>query len=169
MKRLLILFIFLFVYCVSNANADEVTGRIICFGIFTPPDKYRIQEVPEASSGIVRIYTGLPVLSIPTNQITAKIGTDFGFIYEISNLPLKDGEEIEIVKALKTPGIKSPDGKTVRTSQWKPKKVVKDGHIVDYSGFEFDYDYELVPGTWEFEIKYNGKTLCTQSFTVIQG
>jgi hypothetical protein len=155
-------------FCLSVANADEVTAKIISCGIFTVPNKHRIQEVPEAFSGTVRIYKGLPTLEIATNQIPAKIGTDFGFIYKISNLPLKDGEEVELVKAVNNPGIKKPDGKTSQTSEWKLKKVVMDGCVVDYSGFGFDYDYELVPGVWKFEIKYKGKAVCAQTFTVVE-
>ena len=165
MKRLLILLI---AFCFSIAGADEVTGKIISYGIFAVPSKHNTQEVPEALSGKMRIYSGLPSLITATNRIPAKIGVHFGIIFEISNLPIRDGEEVELVRVYKYPTIKKPDGTTSQGYEWKPKEPVKDGCVVDYFGYGLDHDYELAPGVWEFEIKYKDKILCTQSFTVIQ-
>jgi hypothetical protein len=165
MKRLFILVI---AFCFSVANADEVTGKIISCGIFAVPFKHTTQEVPEALSGTMRIYSGLPNLIVATNRLTAKIGVHFGIIYEISNLPVKDGEEVELVRVYKYPTIKKPDGTTSQGYEWRPKEFVKDGRVVDYFGYGLDHDYELVPGVWEFEIKYKGKTLCAQSFVLSQ-
>jgi hypothetical protein len=158
----------LIVFCFSVARADEVTGKIISYGIFAVPSKHTNQEVPEALSGTIRIYSGLPILIVATNYLTAKIRVHFGIIYEISNLPIKDGEEIELVRIYKYPTIKKPDGTTSQGYEWRPKEFVKDGRVVDYFGCGLDHDYELVPGIWEFEIKYKEKTLCAQSFVLTE-
>ena len=165
MKRL---FILLISFCFSVVNAGEVTGKIISYGIFAVPIKYATQEVSQALSGTMRIYSGLPNLMVATNHLTAKIGVHFGIIYEISNLPVKDGEKVELVRVYKYPTIKKLDGTTSQGYEWKPKEFVKDGRVVDYFGYGLDHDYELVPGVWEFKIKYKGKTLCTQSFVLTE-
>jgi len=116
-------------------HADEVTGKIISYGIYSVSDEHRMQEAPDSFSGAVRIYRGLPILVTSTNQIPAKIGTDFGFIYQISNLPAKDGDEIEIEKIAKTPPINKPDGTTAQKSEWICHKPVVGGCVLDYSGF----------------------------------
>ena len=167
-RRFIFLMAFCFSFAFSVANADEVTAKIISYGIFTFSDKYNTLEATETFSGKVHLYLGQPILAVATNQIPAKIGTTFGFIYEVSNLPVKNGEEVELVKTVKTPAIKKPDGTTSIKSQYKIKRPVLDGRAIDYYGFGFDYDYELAPGVWEFEISYEGKILCTQTFTVAQ-
>lgn len=151
-----------------ESYAEEVQGEIISSGIYEVPTKQRLEHATQAVAGIVRVYQGEPVLLAETNQITAKIGTDFGFIYKIVNLPMKDGEEIELEKTVKTPGIKQSDGTIKTLSVWRLKKTVNNGCVVDYSGFGFDNDQELVPGTWQFEVKYKDKVLCAKTFTVVQ-
>jgi len=87
---------------------------------------------------------------------------------EISNLPAKDGEKVELVRVYKYPTIKKPDGTTSQGYEWKSNEFIKDGRVVEYFGYGLDHDYEIVPGVWEFEIRYKGKTLCGQSFILTE-
>ena len=60
----------------------------------------------------------------------------------------------------------------------KPKKnktVTEEIHIKKYKigtismdGFGFDYEYELVPGKWTFQIYYKDQKLLEKTFNVYQ-
>ena len=88
-------------------------------------------------------------------------------IYEISNVPAPDGV-VEVTKIAKHPRISKPDGTTAVGFTSVEKQFVHAGMVVGFTGYGFDHDYELVAGNWEFEMQYEGKTICTQKFTVVK-
>jgi hypothetical protein len=108
------------------------------------------------------------VLVSQTNRIPARLGIRFGFWYEITNLPVKDGDLVEIVKVVKHPPITKPDGTMSKGFEFTETPVVRDGRTKGWTGYGFDQRYELAPGIWEFEMKYNGATVCKCSFEVVK-
>jgi hypothetical protein len=96
------------------------------------------------------------------------MGLNFGIQYEISNLPLKDGQEVSLTIITKHPPITGPAGKTSLSEQDIGTRPVKDGRASGIAGYSFDHDYELVPGKWEFVVVHDGQTLCSGEFTVYQ-
>jgi hypothetical protein len=101
-----------------------------------------------------------------TSRIPAQIGVSFGVQYEINDIPLKDGEIIEVDRDITFPLMRKPDGSTSNTYHGTIKLAVKNGRVVAQTGYTFEYDYELVPGVWEFAIRLNGETLCKHQFVV---
>ncbi|HUC86002.1 MAG TPA: DUF3859 domain-containing protein, partial [Candidatus Acidoferrales bacterium] len=90
-----------------------------------------------------------------------------GMTYEVSNLPHADGI-IEFTKIVKHPRMTKPDGTTADGYRSVEKQVVQGGKIAGWTGYGFDHDFELVAGDWEFEMQFEGKTICDQKFTVVK-
>jgi hypothetical protein len=53
----------------------------------------------------------------------------------------------------------------LRESRFKKMKPI--GQVL-YFGYGFENDWELVPGTWTFEIWSDGRRLAEEKFTVIK-
>jgi hypothetical protein len=168
MKRSLILSLLIFATCCCIAATIGIQSKVLNYGIFRFSPKEEVISSPETPSGITRIPAGAPILVSATNQIPARIGIRFGMTYEINKLPVPDGEA-EITKIAKHPPITKPDGTTSTGFTFVEKQLVKNGPIVGWTGYGFDHDYELVTGRWEFEMKFDNKTLCKQEFIVFKG
>jgi hypothetical protein len=154
--------------CSASANAEGLRGKIIGYGTYKAPGQYKRLESPEAPSGAGRSYNEVPTFTATTDRIPAKIGTRFGIAFELTTLPATYDGTLELVQVSKNPPVRRSNG-TTSTGFERPLKVeVRSGHAVSWTGYGFDHDYELVPGTWSFEIKYHGKTLCKKDFKVVR-
>lgn len=166
MKSLYSFIFLMFAFC-TLASTPGTQGKITDFGIFRFSSKEEVIKSPETPSGVTRIPAGAPILVCSTNVIPAKIGVRFGMTYEISNMPVQDGI-VEITKIARHPRITKPDGTTADGFMFVEKQYVQGGRVVGWTGYGFDHDYELVTGEWVFEMQFDGKTICTQKFTVVK-
>ena len=161
-------FLFLFLFaCCSVASAAEAQGKVTSYGVFRLSGKEEVVKSPDTPTGVTRIAADTPVLIAPTNHIPAKMGVLFGMWYEITNVAAPDGD-ISVTKVARHPPLKKPDGTTSTGFKFVEKQSVKDGRVNAWTGYGFDYDYELVAGDWEIEMQLNGKTVCKQKFIVFK-
>ncbi|MGO8926027.1 MAG: DUF3859 domain-containing protein [Limisphaerales bacterium] len=97
-----------------------------------------------------------------TTNVPARVGTRFGFRYEIIGTPTN--APIILTMVGKHPPIKnSKTGKletrdTYRLRSWIGKT---------YTSTSLDEESDLVPGKWTFEVWHEGKKLREQSFHVV--
>ena len=154
--------------CLSEASTNINEAKIINYGTYRVLGKEEIVRTPETTSGLTRISAGTILLTSQTNRIPAQIGVRFGMWYEVGNLSGKDVTEVEFLKIAKHPPITKPDGTISRGFTFVEKQMVKSGRVIGWTGYGLDHDYELVVGDWEFEMQYQGKTLCKQKFTVFK-
>jgi len=170
MKKLFLLLTLMFAWCVVAESAD-VRGRVISYGLFKIPAKGESVKAPKTPTGETQVIENVPqnkpVLISSTNRIPAKIGIQFGMWYEIANVPVANGE-VEVTAVVKHPTITKPDGESSIGFTVVENVSVKDQRIVSWSGYGFEYDYELAAGEWEFEIQFKGTTICKQKFTVFK-
>ena len=79
-----------------------------------------------------------------------------------------DGAEVtlEFVNTYPAPGLADPESPTpfMESKYERSKKI---GETI-YSGYGLENDWELVPGTWIFEIRHKGDTLASVSFTLVK-
>ena len=162
-----LLLLFLITGCNAMATSEDVSGTIVRYGIIRPPDTYEKVKTPGTDSGVARGLHEMPTFSIITNRIPAKLGTRFGFSYEINNLRVPDGTVIDVVRFERCPAMSKPDGTTFTGAERPVRLPVVGGKADGYCGFGFDHEYELVPGNWTFEIRLNGKTLFKHDFVVL--
>ena len=151
----------------SQPGPPVIQGKVTGYGIFGVSKETRkiIIKSQETPSGRSWAQFGLPILMTPTNRVPAKMGVRFGIIYEINNVPNPDGLII-LTKITRYPPIIKPNGTISGGYTSFEEHRVKSGKVVGSTGFEFDHDYELATGDWEFEIQFRGQTICKQMFTV---
>jgi hypothetical protein len=166
MKRLF-LFSFLAITCCCLATTTAVLGKVTSYGLFRFTTKPGITDAPELPGGAQGVVASMPVLISATNRVPAKIGVRFGLTFEITNVPVPDGE-VELTKSVRHPPITAPDGTTSSHYMTIQKFAVRGGRVIGWTGYGFDVDNELVTGDWNIEMQFGGKTICSQKFTVVK-
>jgi len=101
-----------------------------------------------------------------TTEIEAKPGTHFGFRYRVDGRP--NGREVPLTAVLlyPQPGVKNPTtGNTIVRAEHTLR--LKIGNT-SYRGYVFEHEWELVPGTWTFELWDGERKLSSQSFEIVR-
>ncbi|MCG6890791.1 MAG: DUF3859 domain-containing protein [Gammaproteobacteria bacterium] len=97
-----------------------------------------------------------------SNHIPAKLGTEFGFRFEIIGEP--SGEYITVECAGTHPDLTNPhNGQSFSSYRYTDKYVI--GRTV-YYGFSFDEEWEIAPGTWILSIFYKEEKMLEKEFHV---
>lgn len=107
-----------------------------------------------------------PVIQLvkSTERIPLVKGAQMYLQYRIWPFPNQPAY-VDLRRVLKHPGMKLPDGSVSTGSDFEVKRRVSSNHVIVYTGYGFDEDYELVEGDWVFEIWYGDKKLIEQKFT----
>ena len=97
-----------------------------------------------------------------TDTIDGSIGTQFGVKYFVKGLP--KGANVPLSVRLLHPITTDPDTQqTSMIEEWIAKAKIGSAN---YSGWIFEYKWEIVQGEWTILISYNGKKLAEKKFTV---
>jgi hypothetical protein len=162
MNRFLSIVVFLWLS--SGVFATDLAVRaaeIVGFGIFdaattvtqhgSTPSKLRKDDVRD-----IRFLEY-------TTDIPAELGVNFGFQYIINLSP--QGKPIRVTTVIKLPegGLQHPDGKLYTESRETHDVII--GKKVLH-GYGFDEEWEMVPGTWVFELWYKDARLIKKTFTI---
>lgn len=99
-----------------------------------------------------------------TDKIPLLKGAQMYLQYKIWSLPNQPAY-VELRRVLKHPRMTLPDGTTTTGSDFNVKRKVSSNHVIVYTGYGFDEDYELVKGDWVFQIWYKDEKLIEQKFT----
>jgi hypothetical protein len=164
-----------------RAIALAALSLLASVSAFAAPSVDRIDIVDK---GIYAIKTGdqTPDANTPTGEIAAvqkskiieatdtvaaRVGVEFGFQYVVIGKPAGEEVPLHIVITYPKPGIHDPaEAAPLLLSRFQ--RVKKIGETV-YLGYGIEHDWEIVPGTWTFQIWHGGKKLAEQSFTVTAG
>ena len=148
-----------------TAQADLVVraAEITAFGVFQEYGKkfergYSSTEPGTYSLEYVRFFDF-------SHDIPGKVGTSFGIEYVIHSLP--KGTPIRVTGIIIYPGegLISPDGEVYERSE--ETMFVNLGEK-NFYGFGFDKPWEIVPGEWTFQIRYNDAVLAQKTLTVLE-
>ena len=125
------------------------------------------ERIPEAGAPTGAIEPAITFTNIEkTETVPARIGVEFGLEYQIVGEP--DGAEVmlEFLVTYPDAGIADPESPTpLRETRYELPKPI--GEPV-YFGYGFENDWELVPGTWTFEIWHDGDKLVEEHFSVVK-
>ena len=168
MKRVLTFCAALLTIGLGGGQAAEVKGKVLDYGIVRLPAGQRTIRTPETPSGVTHIPDSPPTITTTTNRIPARLGLAFGVVFEISNLPATNGEQVEVTIVISHPEATKPDGSVSRGFSQTSKCPVENGTTVLIPSCKFDHEYELAPGIWKFEVRYAGKAMARQEFTVFR-
>jgi hypothetical protein len=149
----------------STASAQTVARiEIVEYGIFSA----QVTERPAISGAVAGVGDTLSDVRLveTTKTIPARLGVEFGFRYKIYGQP--NGAEIQLKKItlVPQPGLRNPNtGNTlVRGEIVYTEKI----GVTRYKGYHFDDPWELVPGTWTFELWQGDRKLASQEFNVVK-
>lgn len=96
--------------------------------------------------------------------IYAQIGVRMGLRYVASDAQ-RGNVDLELVIRFPSPGLKNPlSGERFVESEHRVTVLV---NVLQYWEYHFENDWEVVSGTWEFEIWSAGKQLAVQKFCVV--
>ena len=144
-----------------GSEAVEIWGiDVVRFGIYSAAVK-QVEDVAQSPGGKRRVVMETEFLE-ETFKIPAILGTRFGFRYVVNGVP--EGAAIPILIKKTYPGLKDPRHK-------KPlfhHQYVKTHEIgrAYGTGYGFDHNWELVHGTWVFQLFFEEKLLGEVVFEV---
>ncbi|MCB1497473.1 MAG: DUF3859 domain-containing protein [Bauldia sp.] len=158
--------LFAFVPFAAHAADGATVERIdvLDTGVYTV-EAGAVTADPDAPGGEI---TAVPVATNveATTEITGKLGLEFGLRYVIVGTPEGSDVPLDFVIRYPTDGLKDPaEAEPILETRFSRDKAI--GETL-YLGYGFENDWEIVPGTWTFEIAHDGKTLVTQAFTVMK-
>jgi hypothetical protein len=124
-----------------------------------------VAEAPDTASRQRNILSET-VLLAPTTRIEAKIGVHFGIRYRVVGRP--NNAVVKLVSATQypAPGLKNPKSDT-NQMRGEHSLFATIGQI-NYRGYVFEHDWELVPGAWTIELWDGKRKLASQTFEVVK-
>jgi hypothetical protein len=136
--------------------------EIVAAGLFKSKVASKVAS-PGSASG-TRAEIAREKLLRRTTDIPARLGAEFGLRFRIVGAPKGAKVPVKIVTIYPGEGLRNP--KADKPTQREELNVDRSIGRVLYESYHFDHDWELVPGTWSFEIWYEGRKLAEQKFNV---
>jgi hypothetical protein len=159
LKYIFAILLFVFVPC---AVAETWSAKIVDFGIYEMSRGMNVDN-ENVAAGLVTSY-GKQLIK-ETDQVEAKIGTNFGFRYVLSG-PESD---VDVTIKVKHPvPLRDPEtSKEFSTSEWGQSVPV--GSTNWNTGWIFEKDWEIVPGEWVMQLYVGENKLIEKKFQVKDG
>lgn len=158
----IILALFMLVPCEARSSeVDKVA--IIEAGIYSARTVRNVARPhdPKATYTVDRIE-----LLESTTTVPARRGIRFGFRYVILGSPKGKNVELGLAINFPKPGFHAPGSDTtyLRSEVTAVRPVGK----MAYREFQFDHDWEMIPGLWTFEFWHGDRKVGEQSFCVVK-
>ena len=150
-----------FRFCVIAQDTVSVTGAHV-----TEAGIYRARVVTKSAvpgvAGGTNEWLDSFMLVQATTNVPARVGTRFGFRYTIHGTPSNAPIVLKMVG--EHPPYKNPKtGKTETRDEYELQSWAGQ----TYTSYLFEEDWELIPGTFRFEVWHRDKKLCEQSFMIV--
>lgn len=149
----------------QTAQVDHID--IQDYGIYTK-DRVKMIQDPTLVGGVRTTSRNVKFVS-RTHTIDGKVGVNFGFSYTVFTKTNGATVELKFVTIFPKQGMHDPaTDKTQFRNEYSRTVPVVSGQSVHHFGYTFDNDFEIVPGTWTFQIWSGDRKLAEQSFKVIR-
>jgi hypothetical protein len=165
MRGPLALLLFAAVAGEAGAQGSKVDrAEIVEAGIYRAETK-SVELAPGTATRQRNILSDTTLLA-PTTRIEAKIGVHFGIRYRLVGRPNNTTIKLMSVTQYPAPGLKNPkaDSNQLRGEHALFATIGQ----INYRGYVFEQDWEIVPGTWTFELWDGKRKLVSQAFDVIK-
>lgn len=96
-----------------------------------------------------------------TRSIPMELGKGFGIRYRLRGLPKHKPVDVRWRVVYPKPGIRG-----ARFWEHGLRESTADGTLLHHLLYDFHHGWELVPGTWTFEISVDGTPACSFAFQV---
>ena len=125
-----------------------------------------IEHAPATATGLRNILSDTKLIT-PTTRIEAKIGVHFGIRYRVVGRPNQATVKLDLGHAISGARAEETRAATALQTRGEHALFATIG-AVNYRGYVFEHDWELVPGTWTFELWDGKRKLTSQTFDVIK-
>lgn len=149
----------------SQVSAPSIRAiRILDFGLYKYTQTESTVVAPNSATGILKLGESIHVRT--TRTIPGRLGIHFGFHYVLVGQPADADVTVKVVDLFPSPGIRDPSTRVVRRSSYYeyPARI---GSLAGQI-YGFENTWEIIPGTWSFQIWYQGRKLAEQHFTVVK-
>lgn len=155
--------LFLFFICVPcfafAQPKDKVSADILSLqsGVICAPPSEGEAAAPDTIAGTTHLISDVPPFVSTVNRVPAVLGIGFG-VKSISVAP----EGISNIDMVIT---HPPMGASGVTTQSYSTSIRGDAQSITF--YQFDYEYELLPGIWTMQAKYGDVVLFTSVFVIV--
>lgn len=160
MNKLFLMLLFFVLQCTSYAqtNGTPVKFKEISYGYYTSQtvEKEQMDNMPAGGHTVVKNQ----VLVKQTDKIPAKIGTEFGTVYQLKGRS-KDSVQLDIEWIYPheiTDPQKNASFKSIKYSLYVP------GNATNGSTYSLEEPFEIVTGEWQLNIYGQGELLYSKKF-----
>ena len=101
-----------------------------------------------------------------TTHIPARPGVSFGLEFVVHGRPPGTLLELTTTVVFPSPGLHPPGQPEPVPASTTPMVVEVGSPNAIYRGYTFDFDWEVAPGPWRFEIRAGDRLLAVQSFII---
>ena len=140
-----------------HAAPDTPGAASFDYGYFCALEPIGEEETGDTVSGSVHFVEGLPIFAAHGPLVPAQLGIGFG-VHVLVHTQYA-GPALIVIEH-------PPMGPSNVTRQSWPTEF--DAKKTSYVGYSFEYEYELLPGTWTMSAQANGRTIYRASFDVIR-
>jgi hypothetical protein len=146
----------------ASVQAQQATSiEIVEYGIYTADKVVRSNTTgPITHSTLESVRHAATTTTIP-----AQLGVRFGLRYRVGGSTNGATVDVSEITLFPPPGLKSPKSAQPLQKDIDPHKR-KVGETT-YCGYSLDNAWEMVPGTWTFQIWSGNRMLAEKSFTVL--
>lgn len=165
MRNVVAFLLFVTAPVIGHAQEPRVDRiEILETGIYKT-ETTKVVSSPGTPTGNVHEVTNIRHVRT-TTTIPAQIGTDFGFRYRIVGKPQGARVNLKFITLIPAPGIRNPTtGNTTVRGEYSRERTLGEETTRIYG---FDYDWEIVPGSWTLEIWQGDRKLASRAFTVVK-
>lgn len=143
----------------QTSRLDKI--RIVERGAYSAEANLRPDT--RSPTGAVNAFRNIRLLS-SSATILGKVGTNFGIQYMPEGEPKAASVELKIVIVFPSQGLRNPNTQaTIQQTNFVARSLIG---LTAFSGYQFDHDWEVVPGRWTFEIWHGERLLVEQHFCV---
>ncbi|HEX3403772.1 MAG TPA: DUF3859 domain-containing protein [Acetobacteraceae bacterium] len=164
MKIMLSLLLLTFSFVSACAQAEHIDRiDIVDYGTYTARTEGHL-TAPGTAAGRWSTLGNIQH-AMTTQTVPAQLGTRFGFSYVVVGEPQGMLVSLHVVTIYPSPGLNNPANPPARERDEYDRAV----HVGEelYTGYRFDHDWEVVPGTWTFQLWYEGRMAAEQKFTIV--
>lgn len=151
----------LIVFC-GSANAESWHAKMVDYGTYESGLGGKVSD--NAVAGDLTISFGKKLIK-QSEEVTAKIGSNFGFRYTLTG----PKDEVEVtIRVIHPFPLKDPvTGKEFAKSEWSQEVPIN--HENWNTGWNFENDWEIVPGKWVMQLLIKDKVILEKTFLITDG
>lgn len=154
--------VFFGLFFFSTVAFAEYKGEVVEYGYYVKISEPTRYQNLSSTSGFVK-EGGEVRLSEQVDKIPMQLNRLFGFKFKLTGFEGKDTVQVKL--SVQHPEMTRPNGSKATEYSYPVVLDVKDGVVVNQTGYSMDHEYELVEGEWIFEIWYYRQKLISQTFT----